>query len=131
MDKYNNKDMELPNMSKPFGMARIEPLVHLNNTHKLSLGSQNVLKLEDVYGEDDVIIVGMNKECAVTLCKSRKNIVNNAHKHLIIKKSNGHKPFFVTFDSSRKPKALHRNIWINMLCGCYFVLDPNVDNIDA
>jgi hypothetical protein len=87
----------MPNISKPFIMARIEPHVHLSNTQQVSLGSQNVLRLEDVSGEDDVIIVGLNKECVATLRKARNNIVNNAHKYVIIKKSNGHKPFFCHF----------------------------------
>jgi hypothetical protein len=25
----------------------------------------------------------------------------------------------------------HQNIWVNMLCGYYNVLDPNIDNINA
>lgn len=79
----------MPNMSKQFGMARTEPLVHLSNTHKLSLGSQSVLRSKDVSGKDDDIIVGMNKECVVTLQKTRMNIVNNAHIHAIIKKLMG------------------------------------------
>jgi hypothetical protein len=122
----------MPNMFKPFGMARTKPPIHLSNTHQLSLGSQSVLRLEDIYGEDDVIIVGMSKkECVVVIRKACRNIVNNAHRQAIIRKFNGQKPFFVTYDSSGKPKALHCNIWINMLCGYYSVLNPSVDNINA
>jgi hypothetical protein len=87
----------MPNMSKQFGMARTEPLVHLSNTHKLSLGSQSVLRSKDVSGEDDVIIVGMNKECVVTLHKTHMNIVNNAHIHAIIKKLMGINCFWSLF----------------------------------
>lgn len=48
------------------------------------------MKLEDVFGQDDVIIVGMNnKEHAVVLHKAYMNIMNNAHRQAIIKKSKG------------------------------------------
>lgn len=71
------------------------------------------------------------KECVIALRKAHMNIMNNAQRQAIIRKSNGQKPFFVTCESSRKPKALHHNIWINILHGYYFVLDQSVDNINA
>jgi len=49
---------------------------------------------------------------------------------LVIKVS-GKRPFFVTCDVARKPKPPHKTIWVNMLQGYYYVLDPNIDNINA
>ncbi len=47
-----------------------------------------------------------------------------------VRKANGQKPFFVTFDASRKPKP-HHNIWVNMLHGYCSILDPSIDNVSA
>jgi hypothetical protein len=44
------------------------------------------------------------KERATMLQKTQRTIVANAHKQVIIQKANGQKSFFVTCDSSRKPK---------------------------
>jgi hypothetical protein len=57
--------------------------------------------------------------------------MNKAHKLVITKKTNGQKPFFATYNPSRKPQPPHRNIWINMLRGYCSCLDPSSDNIDA
>jgi hypothetical protein len=38
------------------------------------------------------------------------------------------KAFF--YDSTRKPKPPHQNIWVNMFQGYCGILDPNIDNIN-
>jgi hypothetical protein len=51
---------------------------------------------------------------------------------MAIKKQNKRfKPYFVTSDSFGKPKAPHKNIWVNMLHGYCGVLDPSINNINA
>lgn len=57
--------------------------------------------------------------------------MNDAHKLAIARKANEQKPFFVTCNSSGKPKPQYHNIWINMLCDYCMVLDLSVNNINA
>jgi hypothetical protein len=86
----------------------------------------------DLLGAKEVVNVGLTKkEQQIVQCKVRRLIVNKACKLAIIKKTNGHKQFFVTYDPSRKPQPPHRNIWINMLHGYCSCLDPSIDNINA
>ncbi len=87
---------------------------------------------DDVEGGEDVLTIGLNKkEREVVQRKVRNVIVNKARKMDIERKANGMKPFFVTCDLVGKPKAPHRNIWINMLCGYCHILDSSIDNINA
>jgi hypothetical protein len=91
-----------------------------------------VLRFDDHLEGLDVFIVGMNKkDWQAIQHKVHQAIVNKAHKMAIKRKNKRLKPYFVTCDSPRKPKQPHRNIWVNMLCGYYGVLDPNIDSINA
>jgi len=56
--------------------------------------------------EEVFAIGGTKREHVALQCKARKEIVANAWKMAIERKVNGHKPFFVTCDSTRKPKPL-------------------------
>ncbi len=49
----------------------------------------------------------------------------------IARKANEMKHFFVTCDSTWKPKAPRINIWINMLHGYCHILDLSINNINA
>lgn len=71
------------------------------------------------------------KERVTMLRKAQRAIVANAYKQAIIRKANGQKSFFVTCDSSRKPKPPYRKIWVNMLHAYCNILDPSINNINA
>jgi hypothetical protein len=87
---------------------------------------------DDVEGGEDVFIIGLSKkEREVVQHKTRSVIVNKACNMAIERKANGMKLFFVTCDSTKKPKAPYTNIWINMLCGYCHILDPSINNINA
>ncbi len=61
---------------------------------------------DDVEGGEDVLTIGLSKkECKVVQRKAHKVIMNKACKMAIKKKANGMKLFFVTCDSTRKPKV--------------------------
>ncbi len=94
--------------------------------------TQQMHRSDAAMGGEEVITLRLSKkEHASAQRKARRTIVNNARKLAITRKANGQKPFFVTCDSSGKPKPPHRNIWVNMLHGYCSCLDPSIDNINA
>ncbi len=94
--------------------------------------TQQMHRSDAAMGGEEVITLRLSKkEHASAQRKARRTIVNNARKLAITRKANGQKPFFVTCDSSGKPKPPHRNIWVNMLRGYCSCLDPSIDNINA
>jgi len=59
----------------------------------------------DLLGTKEVVNVGLTKkEQQIVQCKARRLIVNKARKLSIIRKANGQKPFFVTYDPFKKPQ---------------------------
>jgi hypothetical protein len=90
-----------------------------------------MLGFDDHLEVHDVFTIGMNKkDQQVIQHKVRRTIVSKACKMVIDRKNKGLKLYFVTCDSSGKPKA-PTNIWVNMLRGYCGVLDPSINNINA
>jgi hypothetical protein len=63
--------------------------------------------------------------------QAQRLVVNDACKQVIIRKVQGLKPIFVTYDLSRKLEPPHCNIWVNMLHGYCSILDSSIDHINA
>lgn len=72
---------------------------HVHRNQRRVVGFNDLVEVEEVF-----VIGGIKKEHVALQHKARIEIMANARKMAIERKANGHKPFFVTCDSTKKPK---------------------------